>query len=86
VRSVVAGESWWDGHTCTAVRVSRCPIVPLTLDRATRIISRSSIKSSSSEHSRVCRELHLLFPGEWCEVEFVVFNCSSHLLIMAFID
>jgi hypothetical protein len=40
--------SWWGGRTCRVVRVSGCPIVPPTLDRATRIISRSSIKSSSS--------------------------------------
>jgi hypothetical protein len=86
--------SWWGSRGGAVARTERyasATIVPPTIDRVTSIISRSSIKSSYSEHSRVCRELHLLFSGKWCEVDLLIivhcfFIVLLGLLIMGFIN
>jgi hypothetical protein len=52
-------------------RVGDCPIVPLTLDRAARIVLCSSLKSFI-EYLYVCYIFYLFFLAKWINYCFVV--------------
>jgi hypothetical protein len=53
------------GRACRVARVGNCPIVPLTLDRAARIVLCSSLKSPI-KHLCVCYIFLFIFS---CEVD-----------------